>query len=287
MKGLCRALLLIAALRAQVASAQSDTLGYRAPAPRWVAQFTTMSANAAIGGLTAGIFQRVRGGSFQDGFARGALGGVIIYTGKRVVAERFTGAGLIGRELAAVGSSVVRNASDGIGNFDRLIIPAGITRIYWDRVHRRANVKLDIVAAGFVIYGVMEEDLEFDVRESLFGGTAVFRTNNKVISFGPQREHAGGLSEAGTLYRSDVPGWGKDFLRRALAHERVHVLQDDQLFITLNDHLDDYLLSKAGLRTVSRYADINGVTQGLKLLARLIPNHGDRPWETEANYLVR
>jgi hypothetical protein len=268
--------------------AQADTLGYATRAPAWVAHFTTISANALLGALTGGVIQELRGGSFKDGFARGALGGAIIYSGKRITAERFFGAGFIGREVAAVGSSVVRNASDGIGTFDRLILPAGFLRLYWQRGSGELQVKVDVYSAGLVVYGIAEDDLELDTRASLSAGAAVFRTDNEVITFGSEQKHAGGVSRGGIILRSYVPGWGKEFLDRALAHERVHVAQDDQLFITLNDRLDDWVFTKLGpARPLSRYIDLNGSSEFLRLLTRVIPRHGDRPWELEAIYLTR
>ncbi|MGQ0813852.1 MAG: hypothetical protein ACT4O1_05245 [Gemmatimonadota bacterium] len=275
-------------LCARGAYAQQDTLAYSTGVPDWVGQFTTLSANAVLGGVTAGLFQELRGGSFKDGFTRGALGGVVIYAGKRVAAERFYGAGLIGREVAAVGASVVRNASDGIPSFERLILPAGFMRVYWQRPQGRVRVKLDIMSAGLTVYGVVEDHLEFDARESLSGGMPVFRTNNEIITYGTGEQHAAGISRAGIILRAHVPAWRAEFLDRALAHERVHVLQDDQLFITLNDHADDWLFSKLGpARRVSRYVDLNVSSEVLAQLSRLIPEHGDRPWEMEAIYLTR
>ena len=270
------------------ASAQSDTLGYAGRAPSWTAHFATFSANTVLGALTGGVIQELRGGSFKDGFARGALGGAIIYGGKRITAERFFGAGLIGREFSAVGSSVVRNASDGIGTFDRLIMPAGFLRVYWQRNTGSVQVKVDVYSAGLVVYGIAEGDLKFDRRESFSAGAAVFRTNNEVITYGEGRQHAGGVSRGGLILRSYVPAWGDEFLERALAHERVHVAQDDQLFITLNDHVDDWLFTKLGpARSLTRYVDLNGSSEFLRLMTRAIPRYGDRPWELEAIYLTR
>lgn len=270
------------------AHAQSDTLGYGSAAPKWVGQFTTLSANAILGGLTGGIIQEARGGSFKDGFTRGALGGAIVYGGKWTAAHKFFGAGLAGRELGAVGSSVVRNASDGLGTFDRLILPAGFVRIYWHRAQHDLTAKLDVVAAGYVAYGIMEKGLDFDVRESASAGTAVFKTQNKVIEFQRDHVHAAGLTESGIVFRSNVAGWGNDFLSRAVRHERVHVVQDDQLFITLNDYLDDWAFRRLGRAgAVSRYVDLNVSSEFLKQVGRIIPRHADRPWEMEAIYLTR
>lgn len=285
-----RAAIAIAAvllLSARPAAAQ-DTLAYSTPAPRWAGQVTTLGANVLLSGVTAGLFQELRGGSFKDGFTRGALGGTIIYGGKRVAAERYFGAGLLGREIAAVGASVVRNASDGIGSFDRLILPAGFARVYWHRARGDVRVKLDVVTLGYTVYGVVEDNLEFAARESLSSGGPVFRTDNEIITFDTGAQHAAGVSRAGVILQAYVPAWRDDFLNRALAHERIHVLQNDQLFITLNDHLDDWVFGKLGpAARAGRYIDLNGSSELLVLLARWVEKHGDRPWELEAIYLTR
>lgn len=286
--GICALAAVPLAGRPAAAQTLPDTMAFSAPVPRWMGQFTSLSANAALGALTGGIIQELKGGSFKDGFVRGALGGSIVYVGKRVAAERFTGAGFAGRELAAVGSSAVRNAADGVGTFDRLILPVAITKVYWNRQTGSARIKLDAVAAGYTTYGILEDQLHFDAHESFSAGTFVFRTHNKVIEGRHDAEVAAGVQAEGVIFRADVPGWGHTFLKRAVAHERVHVLQDDQLFITLNERADEWLFSKTSLtRTAARYIDLNLSTEALRELARLIPKHSDRPWETEAIYLTR
>ena len=286
-RSLAGAVVLCVLLSTRGASAQEDTLGYSTRAPTWSAHFATFSANAVLGALTGGVIQELRGGSFKDGFVRGALGGAIIYGGKRITAERFFGAGLIGREFAAVGSSVVRNASDGVGTFDRLILPAGILRVYWQRPSGSVQVKVDVYSAGLTVYGIAESNLDFDVHESFSAGAVVFKTNNEVITFGADKQHAGGISRGGLIFRSFVPGWGEEFLERALAHERVHVSQDDQFFITLNDHVDDWLFTKLGAaQRLSRYIDLNTSSELLRLVGRTM-SYRDRPWEVEAIYLTK
>ena len=269
-------------------SAQVDTTIYSARTPGWVAPVSLTAANALLGGLSAGLIQELKGGSFRDGFTRGALGGAIIYAGKRVAAERFTGAGLLGREVAAVGSSVVRNASDGVGTFDRLVLPVGIARVYWQRAPQRSvNVKVDAVALGWTIYGVVERELDFNLEESLSAGTPVFQTDGKIISFG-DAQHAGGVVEAGVIFLSDVRPWGDAFLQRAFAHERIHTLQMDQIFLDWIEPYDDRLLRLIpGGRAVNRWVDINVSTEILRLIAPLFDRHRDRPWELEAIYFTR
>jgi len=256
-------------------------------APRWVGEFTTLSANALIGGLTAGILQELRGASFAPAFVRGALGGAGVYAGKRIAAERFSGAGLIGRQVAAVGSSVVRNASDDVPALDRLILPVGPVRLYVTRSTGAVRPRIDALALGWTIYGVLEDEIDFDWSESLSAGAPVFVTRGKVID----RHHDGqttGLAESGIVIVAGVPAFGAAHRRRVLAHERVHIIQGDHIFTTWTDPLEDLVLPRLpGGNTFDRFADIGISTSVLSLLVPLIPKYDDRPWEMESTFLAR
>jgi hypothetical protein len=63
---------------------------------------TFAASNALLAGMTPGVSQRLRGGQFGDGFARGAVAGAVAYVGRRMGAEQFDGAGLLGRQVSAV-----------------------------------------------------------------------------------------------------------------------------------------------------------------------------------------
>jgi hypothetical protein len=282
-------LLFVAALAFPAAlQAQADTAFYSRRAPNWATHFSMASANALISGLTAGLQQELKGGSFRDGFTRGALGGLLIYGGKRVTAEHFSGAGFLGREVGAIGASMVHNASMGIGTFERVVLPVGITRVYWQRgANPGWQIKLDAVALGWTLYGIIEPELDFNAERTLSSGTPVFETNGKIIAF-DDNAHAGGTVQTSVLFLSDVKQWGDEFLARTYAHERVHVNQLDQVFLTLNEPYDDWLLQKAPFgRQINRWIDINLSTEFVHLLSRAFDNHGDRPWELEAIYLTR
>jgi hypothetical protein len=264
-----------------------DTIIYGQRAPRWAGQLTALTANAVFGGLTAGVIQELRGGSFRDGFTRGLCGQHRV-RGQTRFRGAFRRAGLTGRELAAVGSAVIRNASDARPSFERIVFPIGPLQLHvWPRQHR-LDASLDVIAAGWIVYGLTEPELHFSTHESLSAGTAVFRTDNRVIVNGRNRVHAGGFAAAGVVFQSFVPGWGEDFLARALAHERVHVAQEDQLFYTILEPATDWLFSKVPYGpSIARRIDVNFSTELLTLLAKLFPNHIDRPWELEAIYLSR
>ena len=268
--------------------AQADTTIYHAPTPSWVTPWSLTATNVLLSAVTAGVTQELRGGSFKDGFTRGALGGIFLYAGKRVAVEDFGGAGLLGRQLNAVGASLVRNASDGVGAFDRFVLPIGIARVYWQRGAQPGwQVKLDALAVGWTMYGVVESELDFNFHRTLSAGTPVFQTRGKVISFDADG-HAGGIAQSGVVFLSDVRPWGNAFLEKAFAHERVHVLQLDQIFLTLNEPHDDRVLRwLPGGPAVNQWVDINVSTEFLNLLATMIDGYRDRPWELEAIYLTR
>lgn len=67
--------------------------------PDWGGELAFLSGNAALGGLTAALIQELQGGSFWRAFLEGALGGAVVYGGKRIAVERFYAAGLVGRQL--------------------------------------------------------------------------------------------------------------------------------------------------------------------------------------------
>ena len=103
-----------------------------------------LGVNVALGGLSAALFQQLRGGSSWDAFLNGALGGAVAYAGRRLAVERFDGASLAGRQVAAVGTSIVRNASNGCGALDQLVLPFGFARLYLRRHDTTSPLPLSV-----------------------------------------------------------------------------------------------------------------------------------------------
>jgi hypothetical protein len=266
----------------------ADTIIYGVRAPGWAGQISALGTNVLVGGLTAGLWQELRGGSFKDGFTRGALGGAFNYAGKRVAGRKFDGAGLVGRELAAVGSSVIRNASEGRPTFQQLSFPLGPLRLHVRPSTWRFDASLDVVSTLWLAWGIAEPELEFSTAESFSAGAPVFRTNNRLIVHRASRVHGGGFTLDGVILQSYVPAWGKPFLQRALAHERIHVIQADQISQSLIEPGAEWLLSRIPHGTrIGEQLDFNLSTELLGVLSRLFDRHADRPWELEAIYLSR
>jgi hypothetical protein len=257
-------------------------------APGWAGQVSALGTNVLLGGLTAGLWQELRGGSFRDGFTRGALGGAFNYAGKQVAGRKFEGAGLVGRELAAVGSSVIRNASEARPTFQQLSFPLGPMRLHVNPSSWRFDASLDVAGAAWLAWSIAEPELEFSVSESLSAGAPVFQTRNRLIVHRASRVHGGGFTLDGVVLQSDIPAWGTPFLQRALAHERIHVIQGDQISHTLIEPGTEWVMGKIPYgRRIGQRLDFNVSSELLGLLSRFFDRHADRPWELEAIYLSR
>ncbi len=250
--------------------------------PAWLPDALVLTVNAVAGGLTAGIARRARGESFWQGFVRGAAGGTVTFAGKRIAAERFMGAGVLGREVAAVGGSMVANASEGRGMFERMVLPVGLVRVHWDRTAEAPlRLKVDLpgtIATGYVL---LQPEYTLDWHSTLSAGTPVFLAHN--------RPEWAGLHAAGVvLLRTPHPQHGNPVqqLRAHLAHEQIHVLQYDFSALAWSKPAERWLLEKvpAGA-AIHRHVDLGMHLIPWALLNGAVP-YPYRPWEMEAMLLV-
>src|SRR5690606_9281721 len=116
---------------------------------------TSLGLTAVAGGITAGIRQAIAGESPVTGFGRGMVGGAISWAGKFLSTKDWTGAGFAGRQLTAVGGSVILNASEGRDAFDRVILPFGTVWLVLDRSsERRVDFTVDLTGTIAAIYFV-------------------------------------------------------------------------------------------------------------------------------------
>jgi hypothetical protein len=260
--------------------------------PNWVADAAAAGVNSLLSGVTAGVMQWGRGGSFQDGFTRGAMGGAVIYTGKRLAVQDFRGAGFWGREVAAVGASVVRNAGEGRGSLERVVLPVGPVRFYLSTVPgEHLGVRLDAATVINAVHAMQLPELEFDAESSWSSGAIVFRARDLLFATGPTHGDdppevgAAGRTRAGVIYLSDIAGL--DY-RHNLKHERIHVLQNDQFFLTLTSPAEEWALRRLpGGAALNRWVDPNLSPAVTGILSEVFKRYEHRPWELEAEYLAR
>lgn len=249
-------------------------------------ELVTLGANALIGGLTAGVRQWRADASFLDAFWRGAIGGAGTYAGKRIVASDFTASGVLGRGVAAAGASVARNASEGRPMFDRLTIPVSFVRLHWRPATGNMQASLDLPGIA-AIAGIYMSDLgaSLDIARSLDTGAPVFLARD----WTPERGWAGRQVLGAVLLRGDRPRNADHdrILRHALHHERVHVLQYDQIFILWNEPLETRVLQKLDAPDwlISRF-DLSLIAFGLSGAKFALPG-ALHVWEDEAHFVAR
>jgi len=195
------------------ARAQTQPSDQRIPRAKLVA------INMAIGGLTSGIIQTVAGRSFWKGFAKGSAGGALVYGGKCLIAQRSSLGYWLGREVVAVGSSVVRNASAGRGTFDELVLPVGPIWIYRDNKAGTQIAKVDVSQAIIATYFASQPRATFKAWKSFWSGGLIFDDSTADTS----------VEAAGVIRLTD--GTYDD----VLAHETVHVAQDEFMSIAWSD----------------------------------------------------
>ena len=206
-----------------------------------------------------------------------------------MAAARFYGAGLAGRQVGAVGTSMVRNASNGRGALDHLVLPLGFARLYLRReatspLPLRARVKLDVPTVLTAAYVALWENADFDVSASVSAGVLVFVRRERWAEGGWIGGQAGGV----IWLRGNPHDPYPDVDRSAVfAHERVHVTQYDFSFLAWGDPADGLLTDRLPRGAwIDRHFDL-GLYLGAWGLANWLIRHDRRPWEHEANFLTR
>jgi hypothetical protein len=253
-----------------------------------VGDVTFLSANALLAGVSAGILQELRDGSFKDGFARGALGGAVSYGGRRLAVADFWGAGLVGRQVSALGNSLARNAAQAQPSLNAVWLPLGPITVQLSRDNSiRAAAKADLHAAAWLLAALLDDRLELDVGTSLSSGAPVFRAPHHTLRL--DGAFVNGIAPAGVIVVGNPVNVDLTDRETTLRHERVHVLQYDFTQIMWGDPLEEFLVQRVPYaRTLSNYVRF-GITVPLiasGLVQAFNVDLYDHPWEIEARYLA-
>ena len=210
---------------AAVAAALHAPVEAQAPdrtAEPWMEDIAIGAVNAVVGGITGAVTAWLRDEDVEHAFVRGSVGGGVVFVGKRIAVEEFDGAGLLGRQVGAVGSSVVRNASVGDGWLDEVWLPLGPL---WIQASPRAPHRLRVNVWDLAVVGwaATRSELELDWGASASSGAAVFRAPNHRLR--DDDEAIGGLTTGSVVLIG--PASGEERRELVRGHELVHVLQHD------------------------------------------------------------
>jgi hypothetical protein len=242
-----------------------------------------LAVNGALGGFSAAMFALARGKNPWRAALMGFGGGVAMGAGKQVAGRRFDGAGLVGRQLAALGTSVVRSASD---DTTVLIVPLGpmtleVRPSAVDRVRPRVN----LVGTATVLYYVIRDDTRIDVRASLSAGAPVFRFPTETVT--TRDGIIFGRMDFGTIVLGATPTVLDAQRRMTLPHEAIHVVQYDFLDQALSLPPERAILRTLGLGDgFLRHVDVGAISVMLAGVLQMHMDYEDRPWEREAVMLT-
>jgi hypothetical protein len=195
-------------------------------------------ANSLLGGTTAGLIRVSDGRSFADGFVSGAAGGLVGYGGKVLSVQRWNGAGLAGRQIGALGGSLVANAGAGDGPFDHVAVPVGPVRLHvTTRGPLRVQPKVDAGSVLFTAYAAAHPSMAIDWEATLGSGLAVFRDHRPANHWGRYL--------FGVILINHPPGAAlpDEHFDRVQRHERVHALQHDFSAIAIGERFERWFLS--------------------------------------------
>jgi hypothetical protein len=199
----------------------------------WVQDFGIAAANILAGAATAALTAAIRREPVPDAFWQGAVGGGVVFLGKRLAAARFDGAGFLGRELASVGSSVIANGGAGRGWVEEIWLPVGPVWFQVSPSSLRA-VRVNLYDVGAVVWASRRSELELDWRRSLSTGSMVFLADRHNFSYG--RGQTAGLTVGGVMLLS-VAAPNLEAVQR---HETTHVIQNDFTLLTLQRPVEQW-----------------------------------------------
>jgi hypothetical protein len=186
---------------------------------------SNLAANGAIGSVIAAAHALLRGRSVWKALAPGFGGGVAMGAGKQVAGSRFFGAGLLGRQLSAVGVGVVELASRDTMVFRGVLGP--LTLEVRPKATDRVRPRLNVVDAGTILVYALQRDARLDLRGTLSTGAPVFRLPLERMEF--EGGTAEGFEHTGVILIAEDLAKDSRHRRLIIAHETVHLLQEDAL----------------------------------------------------------
>jgi len=242
-----------------------------------------LAVNGALGGFSAAMFALARGKNPWRAALVGFGGGVAMGAGKQVAGQRFDGAGLMGRQLAAFGTSMVRSASE---DTMVVIVPVGpmtfeVRPSAVDRVRPRVN----LVGTATLLYYVVRADTRLDMRATLSAGAPVFRFPTETVS--TRDGIIFGRMDFGTIVLGRTPLVQDRQRRMTLPHEAIHVVQYEFLEQALSLPLERAILRKLGASEgFLRHVDLGAISVMLAGVLQMHMDYDDRPWERESVLLT-
>ena len=237
--------------------------------------------NAVIGLATAAAWSAIRGHGVMDGAGRGLIGGATMGVGRQVAASPFTGAGFVGREISAVGISMMTSPGD---EPLRLWLPVGPAELQVTN-GRVIDWRINATNVVATIINATGRTTRLDAGLSLASGAFVFRSTREILRTRNGEASGSELFERIILSRDAFNGSSR--FPNVLFHENVHVLQEDYLADAVADPLERSLLNRSWIgRRITRHITLGLLSLSVNGIANSVIAYRLRPWEREAYALT-
>ena len=242
-----------------------------------------LAVNGALGGFSAAMFALARGKNPWRAALMGFGGGVVMGAGKQVAGTAFDGSGLVGRQLAALGTSFVRSASE---DTMLVLVPIGpMTLEVRPRAADRLRSRVNLVGSATVLYYIIRADTRIDLDATLSAGAPVFRFPTETVS--TRDGIIFGRMDFGTIIIGTASSAVDERRRMTLAHEAIHLGQYDFLEHALTLPPERAILRKLGVgERFLRHIDVGAMSVMLAGVLHMQMSYDARPWEREAVMLT-
>jgi hypothetical protein len=239
-----------------------------------------VAINSALGALTAGVRQSICGCRSWSGLAQGAAGGAAMGVGKQLAGQQFSGNGLVGRQLHALGISAIASASH---DHLLLLFPLGpLTLEVRPGEEKLLRARLDVTDLAVLAAASLDGEMRLDWSSTFAAGAPVLLHSRHGLAMGHE---ANGFAFLGTVFILEHIGPAD---RRSLvSHEAIHVLQWDA-FRQLATHPAERVVSGSipGFRRVAAHLDIGLLAPASVFLIGSVIPYRRQPWEREAYLLT-
>lgn len=273
----CTTVAMLSGLAGVVSPARAQvTIGMRAQ---------DVGINAAIGVVIATAWSVVRGRGFSGGLHEGAghglVGGAVMAAGRQIAASPFAGSGFAGREVSAVGISLITSAGR-----DHVTLSFPVGPVAFQVVDGRSfDWRINAVNAIAAVVNSVSATDRIDAGLSLSSGTLVFRGDRR--TFHTSSGEATGSEAFASIKLAQDAFDGSGVVPRALFHENVHVLQDDFLTTAVTNPIERAAIERSSLgRRISRHVDIGLLSVIVTGTVNGVVPYAARPWEREAYALT-
>jgi hypothetical protein len=244
---------------------------------------SNLAVNGAIGSVLAAAHAVVRGRNPLKALAPGFGGGVLMGAGKQVAASRFFGAGLIGRQVSMIGVGVVEVVARDTMVFRSALGP--LTLEIRPRARDKVQPRINVVDAATLLVYVLRADAHLDVGGTISTGAPVFRLPIAKMEF--DGGFAEGFQHTGVILMANELASDPRERQLILAHESVHLLQEDALSDLVGVPLERGLIAilpfgdrAPRLFEVGAIAPLSVIAVSMRL------RYERRPWEREAYLLT-